>query len=216
MDRHIHIPSSGNDNSDSTKTTNLQGGRCIDSSMATNSSVVHRTVRQIYRTCTHQRTLGSKNTRSRRTVFMQWIRKMDRISFLTKILTKTRSKAIATNLIQAYRKSSTKQAEASWKAFKNWLPDNAITITKKTILTFLLHAHDTLKLSPRTVLSYKSSLTWPIGEAFGVNFKDKDFNLLIKSLFLQNPPIQQKIPKWSLNHALERLALKEFKVQSSI
>ena len=135
---------------------------------------------------------------------------MDRVSFLTKILTLTRGKKLAKQLINAYRKSSQRQAETAWKHFQAWLPPNLSIITKRTILNFLIYSHEELKLAPRTILCYKSSLAWPLKEAFGVNFRDNDFSLLNKSLFLQNPPKPQIIPQWSLNHALETLSSSDF------
>ena len=193
----------------------IQRPRSVHCSMATNSSMVSRVVQKSKRPSTYKRTIGSRCTRSNHLFKIKWIREMDRISFLIRILTMSRGRKLALQLTKAYRKSSQHQAETAWKHFQTWLPDNSSTITKRTILKFLLYAHKKLNLSPRTVLCYKSSLTWPLNEAFGVNFRDKDFSLLNKSLFLENPPKPQMIPQWSLNHALETLSSSDFQRNQS-
>ena len=48
-----------------------------------------------------------------------------------------------------------------------------------------------------------SSLSIPFREAFDINFADRDFSLLAKPQFHLSPPVPKKVPKWSLDHALE-------------
>ena len=44
-----------------------------------------------------------------------------------------------------------------------------------------------------------------------MNFADRNFSLLAKAQFHLSPPTQRKLPKWSLNHALETLQTPRFR-----
>ena len=70
---------------------------------------------------------------------------------------------------------------------------------------------DDKKLSPRNypgLTDFRSPL--PL-RAMDINFADIDFSLLAEAQFFLSPPSQEKIPKWSLNHALESLQTIRFR-----
>ena len=90
-------------------------------------------------------------------------------------------------------------------------PRHFTVLKKRHGLEFLVFLRDNKKLSPRTILGYRHSLSIPFKEAFEINFADRDFSLLAKAQFHLSPPTQRKLPKWSLNHALETLQTPRFR-----
>ena len=140
---------------------------------------------------------------------------MDRIHFLKEVYKASRGAKVADSLVHAFRQSSINQAETAWRAFKAWLPEHVTVLRKRHVLEFLVFLKDNKKLSPRTILGYRHSLSIPFKEAFDINFADKDFSLLAKAQFHLSPPVPRKVPKWSLNHALESLQAVRFRNNSA-
>ena len=139
------------------------------------------------------------------------LRALERLHFLKEVYTASRDATVANSLVHTLRKSSINQAETAWRAFKEWLPDNLTVLRKRHILEFLVFLQDNKKLSPRTILGYRHSLSIPFKEAFEINFADRDFSQLAKAQFHLSPPTQRKLPKWSLNHVLETLRTPRFR-----
>ena len=50
---------------------------------------------------------------------------------------------------------------------------------------------------------------------FDINFADRNFSLLAKPQFHLSPPVPKKVPKWSLDHALESLQTPRFQNNSA-
>ena len=136
---------------------------------------------------------------------------MDRIHFLREVYKASRGSEVADSLIHAFRRTSINQAETAWRAFKAWLPDHVTVLRKRHVLEFLVFLQNNKNLSPRTILGYRHSLSIPFKEVFDINFADKDFSLLAKAQFHLSPPVPKKVPKWSLNHALESLQTPRFR-----
>ena len=118
---------------------------------------------------------------------------------------------MANSLVYAFRKSSINLEVTSWRAFKEWLPDNLTVLRMRHVLEFLVFLQDNKKLSPRTFLGYRHSLSIPFKEAFKINFADRNLLLLADAQFHLPPPTQRKLSKWSLNHALETLQTPRFR-----
>ena len=132
---------------------------------------------------------------------------MDRLQFLGVLNRKSYPTDLADKLLRGYRKSSIRQAEVGWRAFKEWLPPSIQSISKSEVLQFLVHLERT-GYSANTILAYRNSLKTPLEKAFGFSFKDEDFSVLARAQFLDNPPAVKIIPQWSLEEALDVIAEK--------
>ena len=174
-------------------------------SLATISSVVPRTLQKGRRPFAPSRPARTIRTLRKSLKWLPKLRALDRLHFLKEVYTASRGATVANSLVHAFRKSAINQAETAWRAFKEWLPDN-LTVLRKTHV----FRRDNKKLSPRTILGYRHSLSIPFKEAFEINFADRDFLLLAKAQFHLSPPTQRKLPQWSLNHALETLQTPRF------
>ena len=137
------------------------------------------------------------------------IRQLDRISFLRKHLYKTHSQAVADTIIAGFRDSSLKQQEVAWRAFQRWLPQDTVEVTLTTVLQSLFTLFTDTELTPSTINSYKSSLSWPLNLAFGIDFNHKDLSLFIRGLFHRRPPIKAATPTWNLGAVLTALQQQE-------
>jgi integrase len=138
------------------------------------------------------------------------LRSLDRVHFLRAIYSDSLSNRTATALATSYRPSSQRQAEVAWKAFKSWLPHGTRTVTKNTVIEFLSHLFFDRKLSPRTILGYRSSLALPLRLAFCIDTGSKEFSLLAKTQFRLRPPEAKRFPTWSLETALASLKNPQF------
>ena len=95
---------------------------------------------------------------------------MDRIQFLRELYSSIYGTTLAEKLAHAYRSSTDRQAQSCWNAFKTWLPEDARSISAKTVLDFLAHLEDDKHLNPRTILNYRSRLRQPFQLAFDIDF----------------------------------------------
>ena len=131
------------------------------------------------------------------------LRKMDRLQFLKTALEEQHPKEVVSQLTQAYRKSTDRQAQSVWKSFQTWLPTDIKIIDQNTVLKYLIHLQQSKNLSPRTILNYRSCLARPLRVALNLDLNSEAFELLARSQFLQNPPQQRIIPSWSIDTALD-------------
>ena len=181
------------------------------SSLATSSSMVPRTLQKGRRPFAPSRPARTIRTLRKNLKWLPKLRALDRLHFLKEVYTASRGSTVANSLVHAFRKFSINQAETVWRAFKEWLPDNLTVLRKRHVLEFLVFLRDNKKLSPRSFLGYRHSLSIPFKEAFEINSEDRDFLLLAKAHFHLSPPTQRKLSKWSLNHALETLQTPRFR-----
>ena len=193
----------------------LQVPRCSHRPLATRSSLVPHTLPKGRRPLTSAHSARTICTLRKSHKWLPKLRTMDCLHFLKEVYTASRGLKVANSLIQAFRKSSINQAETAWRAFKEWLPEHLTVLRKRHVLEFLVSLKDNRNPSPRTILGYRHSLSIPFKEAFDINFSDKDFSLLARAQFYLSPPVQKKIPKWSLNHALETLQAPRFRNNSA-
>lgn len=143
------------------------------------------------------------------------IRKMDRIRFLEACLTSQHDEEIASHITKAYRASTSKQAQSVWKTFQSWLPPEVSEITEDTVMHFLIFLRKEKKLSPQTVLNYRSTLAWPLKLALKLNLSSENFSLLARSQFLEAPPTSRKIPTWSIDLVLETFSKEEYSLHKA-
>lgn len=211
VDSDILVPSQELPAPDSASPPEISSPRSHNSTLASFSPVVPLP------DSAHDQTLTCPSTsfpnRSRR-IHQQRLfrlRKMDRLQFLRHIYARKQGPTVARALVSAYRASSIRQAETAWRAFKTWLPTSLTKLRQKHVLQFLIHLREAKKLSPRTILGYRNSLSTPLKEAFNIDFNNPDFHLLARSQFLSSPPPQKQVPQWSLNHALESLQSPRFR-----
>ena len=141
--------------------------------------------------------------RGRKVRRLQILRKVDRLQFLKQIWLEKYGKVTSEQLSLSFRKSSSNQYQSVWRCFQSWLPPSVNILKKAHVLRFLIWLHKKKKLSSKTVLSYRGALSLPLKMGFGIETKDKDFNLLARAQFLDRPAPKKKVPNWSVNHALE-------------
>ena len=203
---HLSLSSAKCHSQSTSKVVQIQGSRGPNRTKATYSPVV---------SANHQEVLPSppftnSDTESGRRDHISLtkaVRSMDRISFLKLTYGKIYPPAVASALIDGFRKSSNKQFEAGWRSFQNWLPPNITEINKAVILDFLVYLRNS-GFSHHTALGYRNALKLPLDAGFGINTGDKEFDLLAKSHFLFNPPRPKIIPAWSLDDAMNSLQSK--------
>ena len=71
-------------------------------------------------------------------------------------------------------------------------PRHLTVLRKRHVLEFLVFLQDNKKLSPRTFLGYRHSLSIPFKEAFEINFADRDLSTKLGSTSLR--PLKESFP----------------------
>ena len=136
---------------------------------------------------------------------------LSRFQFLQNLYSRKYEAPVALALSNAHRGSTRGQYEHCWKDFQRWLSSNpSKTITKGSVLLYLTELAQTRGLSPKTVLVYRNALKLPLLHGFNINTSDREFSLLARSQFLQNPPPKKLIPAWNPNKVLSMLEQPEF------
>ena len=125
---------------------------------------------------------------------------LSRFQFLKDLYSLRYEAPVALALSNAHRGSTRDQYEHCWKDFQQWLTSNPTKpISKGSVLLYLNHLAQTRKLSPKTVLVYRNALKLPLLHGFNIDTSDREFSLLARSQFLQNPPPKKLIPAWNPN-----------------
>jgi len=136
---------------------------------------------------------------------------LPRIQFLTKLYASNFPRSVSIALTAAHRQSTNYQYENCWKNFQQWLQNKEGTaITKSTILLYLTELATVRNLSPKTILVYRNALKLPLLYGFHINTNDREFSLLARGQFLQNPPPRRIIPAWNPNKVLSMLEQPQF------
>ena len=136
---------------------------------------------------------------------------LSRFQFLQSLYSRKYEAPVALALSNAHRGSTRDQYEHCWKDFQRWLTSNpSKPIAKGSVLLYLTHLAQTRGLSPKTVLVYRNALKLPLLDGFNINTSDREFYLLARSQFLQNPPPKKLIPAWNPNKVLSMLEQPEF------
>ena len=136
---------------------------------------------------------------------------LSRFQFLKDLYSLSYEASVALALSNAHRGSTRDQYEHCWKDFQRWLTSNPTKpISKGSVLLYLNHLAQTRELSPKTVLVYRNALKLPLLHGFNIDTSDREFSLLARSQFLQNPPPKKLIPAWNPNKVLSMLEQPEF------
>ena len=136
---------------------------------------------------------------------------LSRFQFLQNLYSRKYEAPVALALSNAHRGSTRDQYEHCWKDFQRWLSSNpSKPIAKGSVLLYLTELAQTRGLSPKTVLVYRNALKLPLLHGFNINTSDREFSLLARSQFLQNPPPKKLIPAWNPNKVLSMLEQPEF------
>ena len=136
---------------------------------------------------------------------------LSRFQFLQNLYSRKYEAPVALALSNAHRGSTRDQYEHCWKDFQRWLTSNpSKPIAKGPVLLYLTQLAQTRGLSPKTVLVYRNALKLPLLHGFNINTSDREFSLLARSQFLQNPPPKKLIPAWNPNKVLSMLEQPEF------
>jgi len=89
------------------------------------------------------------------------------------------------------------------------------TISKKLVLTFLVYLHTDKRFNPKTILVARNALHLPLSYGFRISTHDKEFGLLARAQFIQNPPTQKLVPQWNLEAVLSLLSTPRFRNSSA-
>ena len=141
----------------------------------------------------------------------QLILSMDRTSFIKFFQAKSHGEELAEVLTSSRRKSTLSQQEVAWRAFQSWLrEDDKRALSKTDLLKFCLFLRKTKRLSPRTILNYRASLSQPLRFVSRVNFDDVEFKDLDRAFHLASPQSVKRIPQWNLSKVLDLLRSEKF------
>lgn len=205
MVRDLPFPTSLAHPSHSRETRGIQGSRRLNSPVVANRKVVPEI---------NEENSGRTNPREQPN-WLHHLRNSDRSQFLKEVISFKQGPTVAKQLLLAFRASTNKQSQSVWKTFQSWLPADATSISTTLVLEFLIFLHESKHLGPRTILNYKGCLAWPLREAFGLDLNSNEFSLLSRSLFLQCPPRPKKVPRWSIDTALNTFQSSRFCLQSA-
>ena len=122
---------------------------------------------------------------------------------------------MALALWKSKRLLTRRQREASWSAFTKWLRKKTPIpeISVPVCLEFLTQLQEK-GFAAGTVKAYKNSLTVP-WRLLNVNSSSWEFSDMIKSTFIENPPIRKYVPKWELEKVIDLLRSPKFSVNPS-
>ena len=145
----------------------------------------------------------------------EWLKAQEKTSYLFRTCsisrTSTPEAPVTLALSTAHRGSTRDQYEHCWKDFQQWLTSNPTKpISKGSVLLYLNYLVQARRLSPKTVLVYRNALKLPLLHGFNIDTSDREFSLLARGQFLQNPPLKKLIPAWNPNKVLSMLEQPEF------
>lgn len=136
---------------------------------------------------------------------------MDRATFLHRAFSRQFGPELAQTLISAFRVSTRRQQEHAWNALQEWLRQTPATVLSlPLLLQFTRWLRVSKNLASQTIAAYKSALMLPLKEACGLDLSDPHFSLIMKSLFLEKPPIRPQALRWDLNKVLRFLRSPRF------
>ena len=210
VEEDLSLPPSRPDSSLPPKTTRLRRFRAGHRSSNSFRSLVARVPSRLHptRRRPRHRAMGARRMAesSRENVIS-----LSRFQFLKDLYSLRYEAPVALALSNAHRGSTRDQYEHCWKDFQRWLISNPTKpISKGSVLLYLNHLAQTRELSPKTVLVYRNALKLPLLHGFNVDTSDREFSLLARSQFLQNPPPKKLIPAWNPNKVLSMLEQPEF------
>jgi len=137
--------------------------------------------------------------------------RMDRTSFLRSVLARKVGGSMADSLICGYRESTRRQQEFAWKALQYWLSRHPVThLSEPLLLAFIQSLKLEKGFASQTIAAYKSALSFPLREAFGLDLSSEHFSLLLKSIFLDKPPSRPNVIRWDLCKVLRLLRSTRF------
>ena len=181
----LHLPTEEVHNTAVLQIPGLQISRGLHCAMATNSTLVPCALPNIRRPLTSTHSARTIGSIKRSFKWLLKLRMLGRVQFLKHIYSATRGAKVANSLIHAFRKSSINQTETALRVFQSWLPNSVTVLRKRYVLEFLVFLRDQELFSTHTA----------------------QFHL--------SPPLQKKLTKWSLNHALKTLQTPRFRNTST-
>jgi len=136
---------------------------------------------------------------------------LSRLQFLRNLYSRKFPLSVSQALAAAHRHSTNNQYENCWKDFQKWLSNKEGTkVNKASILLYLTELATTRHLSPKTILVYRNALKLPLLYGFNIKTTDREFSLLARGQFIQNPPPKRFIPAWNPNKVLSMLGKSQF------
>ena len=136
---------------------------------------------------------------------------LDRSAFLRSHLLPLYGEEVTFRILGGKRTSTRNQQEVAWKALQAWFSSyEEVKLSKKVVLEFLTHLRVEKNLKTSTILNYKASLATPLKLVFNIDLNSWEFKELGRSLFIERPPNQPRIPSWDLVKVLDMLRTEEY------
>ena len=194
----------------------FQGESALRSSVLLRSAVASRTVIPSAEPATAPETSFPRGTGGESDSPFQKILSLSRVDLMRDFYRTKFGPTIADRLVKAWRSSTCANYNRCWKEFQKFLTLRSATfIDDRLVMEFLEYLFSEKKLSPRTVLSYRSAIASPLEQILGIKVSDERFSLLARSQFLERPPNRRLVPAWDLNAVLSLLSSSDY-VGSSI
>ena len=147
------------DSMDNTKTQNMQRTGHHDCTMDSSGALIPRDPGQSHQVKVAPQLWDSK-------YWTAELRRLDCLQFLKQTLSYVHGETISDSLLLAYRGSTNRQAQSVWSKFQAWLPTEIESVTRDTVLHFLIYLESELKLGARTIVNYRSCLALPLRTVF--------------------------------------------------
>ena len=145
------------------------------------------------------------------------LEKFSLLEALSEFYSAVYSSAIASILINATRRSTSRQYESVWGKFCDFI--RVIQPTKvdcKFVLLFFEGLFSDKGLAPATISTYKSALARPLKLFFDVDVSVSPFQDFMKGLFNLKPSMPYKSPSWSLEKALSLALSARYQINPSL
>ena len=213
QDLYFPTPQLGIEGSD--ETAPFQGESSPDCSVPTVPIMVPNTEGQSHSVLASAGSPLSDCSGRTNTPSFQRILSSSRVDFLRKAYTTKYGLEIADRLVKAFRTSTLQNYESCWKSFQGFLHTKQTSeISEKTVLDFLEFLFTERKLSPKTVLGYRTALAEPLQLVFKIKVSDEVFSRLIRAQFLARPSEKKLIPNWDVSPVLEKLASTDYVIKT--
>ena len=109
-------------------------------------------------------------------------------------------------MAEPIKKTSANDYQRKWDTFIKYITKQKIPfqkVTINTVLLFLTHLFHEKNLRPSTVSHYRSALSLPMQQHFGIDLKVQAISSMLRSMRLQRPRNPVTAPNWKLNTVLE-------------
>ena len=121
-------------------------------------------------------------------------------------------------MTETIRKSSEGDYQYKWSTFLDYVHSKGLTfqdIDKGLVVKFLSYLFHTRGLKPSTVSHYRSALSRPLFEFFGINLNCQKIQYLLRGMKIRRPHEPSPKPQWSLTKVLSFLESSTISTETS-